>query len=193
MGRRVRFFTSQIAKEKDVIPIRSLYECAPLVTVGPRAAHTMDELDTTLAEHEERLTTMNESYQTLGERTRELIEARHVLRETAVFFEQVRSRGFQRMLISHFTCRHKDTGLKFAHHLTILSHPFFKRTGRLVTFLATFHLTLSSFSFALVLLFSLMRTQVRRRHNRALSYAHIRAGTLACPSGKSLYEPYQYC
>ena len=92
MGRRVRFFASQIAKEKDVIPIRSLYECAPLVTVGPRAAHTVDELDTTLAEHEERLTTMNESYQTLGERTRELIEARHVLRETAVFFEQVRSR-----------------------------------------------------------------------------------------------------
>jgi len=93
MGRRVRFFTSQVAKEKDVIPIRSLYECAPLVTVGPRAAHTMDELDTTLAEHEERLATMNESYQTLGERTRELIEARHVLRETAVFFERVRSRN----------------------------------------------------------------------------------------------------
>jgi V-type H+-transporting ATPase subunit a len=51
----------------------------------------MDELDTTLAEHEERLTNMNESYQILGERTRELIEARYVLRETAVFFEQVRS------------------------------------------------------------------------------------------------------
>ncbi len=91
MGRRVRFFSSQIEKEKDVVPIRSLFESAPLVTVGPRAAHTIDELDTTLAEHEERLTKMNESYQTLSERTRELIEARHVLRETAVFFDRVRS------------------------------------------------------------------------------------------------------
>jgi len=61
-----------------------------LVTVGPRAAHTIDELGTALAEHEERLTKMNESYQTLSERTRELIEARHVLRETAVFFDRVR-------------------------------------------------------------------------------------------------------
>jgi len=90
MGRRVRFFSSQIEKEKDVVPIRSLFESAPLVTVGPRAAHTIDELGTALAEHEERLTKMNESYQTLSERTRELIEARHVLRETAVFFDRVR-------------------------------------------------------------------------------------------------------
>jgi V-type H+-transporting ATPase subunit a len=90
MSRRVRFFSSQIAKEKDVVPIRPLHESAPLVTVGPRAAQTIDELDTTLAEHELRLATMNESYQTLSERTKELIEARHVLRETAVFFNQVR-------------------------------------------------------------------------------------------------------
>jgi V-type H+-transporting ATPase subunit a len=90
MGRHVRFFASQIDKEKDVVPIRSLFECAPLVTVGPRAANTMDALDTTLAAHEKRLTEMNAGYQTLNERTRELIEARHVLRETAVFFEQVR-------------------------------------------------------------------------------------------------------
>ncbi|KAF9557200.1 V0/A0 complex, 116-kDa subunit of ATPase [Agrocybe pediades] len=88
MGRRVRFFSSQIEKEKDVVPIRPLYESAPIITVGPRAAQTIDELDTTLAEHEKRLQNMNESYQTLSERTKELIEARHVLRETAVFFER---------------------------------------------------------------------------------------------------------
>lgn len=99
MGRRVRFFASQIAREKDVIPIRSLFESAPLVTVGPRAAQTIDELDTTLAEHEDRLTKMNESYQTLGERTRELIEARYVLRETAVFFDRVRSQNNRKRLI----------------------------------------------------------------------------------------------
>ncbi|KAF8968248.1 V-type ATPase, V0 complex, 116kDa subunit family [Flammula alnicola] len=100
MGRRVRFFSTQIAKEKDVVPIRRLYESAPLITVGPRAAQTIDELDTTLAEHEQRLTKMNESYQTLSERTKELIEARHVLRETAVFFEK--ARGHQTDIRSSF-------------------------------------------------------------------------------------------
>ena len=89
MGRRVRFFSSQIAKEKDVVPIRSLFESDLLLTVGPRAAQTIDDLDTTLAENKERLNKMNESYQTFSERTRELIEARHVLRETAIFFDRV--------------------------------------------------------------------------------------------------------
>ena len=89
MARRVRFFATQIEKEKDVVPIRPLYDSAPLITVGPRAAHTIDELDTTLAEHETRLTKMNDSYQILSDRTKELVEARHVLRETAVFFEKV--------------------------------------------------------------------------------------------------------
>lgn len=88
MTRRVRFFESQIQKEKDVVPIRPLYDSAPLLTVGPSAAHNIDELDVTLAEHEKRLVQMNDSYKTLSERTRELVEARHVLRETAVFFEK---------------------------------------------------------------------------------------------------------
>ncbi|KAF7310053.1 V-type proton ATPase subunit a [Mycena indigotica] len=88
MSRRVRFFSTQIEKEKDVIPIRPLYDSAPLITVGPRGPQTIDELDVTLAEHEARLITMNESYQTLSERTKELVEARHVLRETAVFFDK---------------------------------------------------------------------------------------------------------
>ncbi|KAI0657235.1 ATPase V0/A0 complex [Cubamyces menziesii] len=88
MARRVRFFASQIEKEKEPIPIRPLYDSAPLVTVGPRAAQTIDELDVKLAEHEARLTQMNDSYQLLSERLRELVEARHVLRETAQFFEQ---------------------------------------------------------------------------------------------------------
>ena len=90
MARRVRFFSSQIDKEKDVVPIRPLHDSAPLITVGPRAAQTMDDLDVTLAEHENRLLQMNQSYQNLSERTKELVEARHVLRETAVFFSKVR-------------------------------------------------------------------------------------------------------
>ncbi|KAL0947624.1 hypothetical protein HGRIS_013713 [Hohenbuehelia grisea] len=88
MARRVRFFEAQIDKEKDVVPVRPLYDSAPLITVGPRAAQTIDELDVALGEHETRLTRMNESYQTLSERTKELVEARHVLRETAVFFDK---------------------------------------------------------------------------------------------------------
>ncbi|KDQ59677.1 hypothetical protein JAAARDRAFT_33251 [Jaapia argillacea MUCL 33604] len=91
MARRVRFFASQIEKEKDVVPIRPLYDSAPLITVGPRAAQTIDELDVKLTEHEARLTQMNESYETLSERMRELIEAKHVLRETAVFFERAQT------------------------------------------------------------------------------------------------------
>lgn len=88
MARRVRFFVSQIEKEKDVVAIRPLYDSAPFITVGPSAAHNIDELDVTLAEHETRLLQMNESYKLLSERTKEFIEARHVLRETAGFFEK---------------------------------------------------------------------------------------------------------
>jgi len=114
MSRRVRFFSSQIAKEKDVVPIRPLYESAPLITVGPRAAQTIDELDTTLAEYELRLATMNESYQTLSERTKELIEAKHVLRETAVFFNQVR--GF--FFFSVVACWLVGLRVHFRHTIT---------------------------------------------------------------------------
>jgi V-type H+-transporting ATPase subunit a len=89
MARRVRFFSSQIAKEKDLVPIRPLEESAPLTATRRGATQIIDELDVTLAEHETRLLLMNESYQKLSERARELSEARHVLRETAVFFDKV--------------------------------------------------------------------------------------------------------
>ncbi|KAF9060701.1 H+-ATPase subunit [Rhodocollybia butyracea] len=88
MSRRVRFFATRIQQEQDVVPIRPLPESAPINTTGPRAAQTMDELDVTLAAHEQRLTQMNDSYQELSERTKDLVEARHVLRETAVFFDK---------------------------------------------------------------------------------------------------------
>ncbi|EIN07992.1 ATPase V0/A0 complex [Punctularia strigosozonata HHB-11173 SS5] len=88
MARRIRFFNSQIEKEKEKIPIRPLYDSAPLITVGPRSAQTIDELDFTLSEHEARLNQMNESYQNLSKNATELIEARHVLRETKVFFDR---------------------------------------------------------------------------------------------------------
>ena len=88
MARRVRFLHAQTEKE-GTIPIRSLDDSVPLLTVGPSAARTLDELDVKLSEHESRLIQMNESHQTLSTRARELQEARHVLRETAQFFAKV--------------------------------------------------------------------------------------------------------
>ncbi|KAG8858532.1 H(+)-transporting V0 sector ATPase subunit a [Tulasnella sp. 330] len=90
MNRRVRFFSGQI--EKEGLPTRPLQDSAPLMLVGPRVAQTRDELEVKLAEHEARLTQMNESYVTLSTRTRELQEARYVLRETAVFFDRAGTR-----------------------------------------------------------------------------------------------------
>ena len=88
MARKVRFFSTQIAKAE--LPTRPLQDSAPLMLVGPRAAQQGDELEVKLNEHESRLIQMNESYTTLSTRTRELQEARHVLIETAVFFDKVR-------------------------------------------------------------------------------------------------------
>lgn len=88
MARRVRFFKTQI--EKESLPTRPVQDSAPMYLVGPRVAQMRDELEVKLNEHEARLTQMNESYATLSTRTRELQEARHVLRETAVFFDRVR-------------------------------------------------------------------------------------------------------
>ena len=88
MARRIRFFKSQIGLEKGVQAL-SVWDSPPAITVGPRVAQALDELDVKLAEHEERLIQMNESYKTLSERTQEMEEAKHVLKETDVFFNQV--------------------------------------------------------------------------------------------------------
>lgn len=89
MARRVHFFSIQIAKEQDTVPIRPLHESSPFITVGPRAAQTIDELDLILAGHEQRLIRMNTSYESLSERTKDLIQVQYVLRETAIFFDKV--------------------------------------------------------------------------------------------------------
>ncbi|EJU05796.1 ATPase V0/A0 complex subunit [Dacryopinax primogenitus] len=94
MARRVRFFESQL--DTASISTRPLEDSAPIISVGPRAAQTFDELEVTLKEHEDRLVQMNESYAMLNTRSRELHEARHVLRETAVFFEKAESQEHDR-------------------------------------------------------------------------------------------------
>ncbi|KAG1817651.1 uncharacterized protein BJ212DRAFT_1480212 [Suillus subaureus] len=57
-------------------------------TAGLSAAHNIDELNVTLAKHEMWLMQMNNSYKTLSECMRELVEAQHVLQETDVFSEK---------------------------------------------------------------------------------------------------------
>ncbi len=91
MERRCRFLHAQM--EKESVPIRPLDSAMPFITFGSsRAGGGIDELGTKLREHEQRLGQMNGSYETLQKRLLELEEARHVLRETAVFFDQAEGR-----------------------------------------------------------------------------------------------------
>jgi len=87
MARRVRFFATQI--QKTNLPVRPLFDSPHLTIVGPRVQQIRDELDVKLSEHETRVLQMNESYETLCARRRELIEARHVLHEASIFFDTV--------------------------------------------------------------------------------------------------------
>lgn len=52
----------------------------------------MEELAATVDEHEQRVSQMITSYETLQKRYLDLVEARHVLRETAVFFQEAEQR-----------------------------------------------------------------------------------------------------
>ena len=54
-----------------------------------RSQVEMDQLDRTLTELESRIQQMNSSQESLNKRYYELNELRHVLRETAIFFQVV--------------------------------------------------------------------------------------------------------
>ncbi|CAG8721242.1 23_t:CDS:2, partial [Acaulospora morrowiae] len=86
--RHLRFFTSQIAKSD--IDMRPLAGDASNVRI--RNANEIDDLEEKILEHERRITQMNSSYETLMKQYLELTEAKHVLRETAVFFKEAESR-----------------------------------------------------------------------------------------------------
>lgn len=94
MDRRIRFLYTQMDKES--VPVRPLESALPFVNLNgseaQRGPQLMDDLNVRLREHEERLSQMNDSYDQLQRRLLELEEARHVLRETAVFFEQAEGR-----------------------------------------------------------------------------------------------------
>lgn len=95
MSRRVRFLEECMDKEE--VPIKPLDPALPIVLGGsPTTAlgahgggpQVMSTLSAELKEAEERIASMNNSCEILQKRSMELQEARHVLRETAVFFEQ---------------------------------------------------------------------------------------------------------
>jgi hypothetical protein len=69
--------------ENSGVRIRQLPE--PEYTTAP-SAHELDVLDEATARYEQRVAHLTESKETLEKRHAELIEYRHVLRETASFF-----------------------------------------------------------------------------------------------------------
>jgi hypothetical protein len=81
------FFESQI-KKQDIL-IRELPDDIDISHVSAHSAHEIDTLEETLKSNEDRLSNLIESKELLEKRHAELIELRHVLRETAQFFEIV--------------------------------------------------------------------------------------------------------
>ncbi|KAH6563749.1 hypothetical protein BASA60_010598 [Batrachochytrium salamandrivorans] len=88
MERKIRFLLSQSAKSDITVTPSD-----PLAAYAhSRSQVEIDQLETTLAELETKILQMNSSYETLNRRFFELSELRHVLRETAVFFQEAESR-----------------------------------------------------------------------------------------------------
>jgi V-type H+-transporting ATPase subunit a len=73
--------------EKAGVYIRPGDPSAPYART--RSQVEIDQLDATLAELESRINQMNSSQESLNKRYLELTEMRHVLRETASFFQVV--------------------------------------------------------------------------------------------------------
>lgn len=84
------YFQAQM--EKGSIPMRSIYEFNN-VTAAPSASE-IDELVDRTNNLENRISSLNESYETLKRREVELTEWRWVLREAGSFFDRVSSSNF---------------------------------------------------------------------------------------------------
>jgi V-type H+-transporting ATPase subunit a len=81
------FFETQIKKQK--IRIRELPDDLDSSQTTAPSVHEIDVLRDTIQTNEQRLNSLLENKETLERRHAELIELRHVLRETAHFFEIV--------------------------------------------------------------------------------------------------------
>eukprot|EP00842_Homolaphlyctis_polyrhiza_P000846 jgi/Hompol1/1762/HPOL_000018-RA len=89
MERKIRFLFAQA--EKLGIKVNPFDALAPYARI--RSQTEIDQLDVSLTELESKIVQMNSSYETLNKRFLELSELRHVLRETAVFFQEAESRA----------------------------------------------------------------------------------------------------
>ena len=81
------FFETQIKKQN--IPIRELPDDLDISQTTAPSAHEIDVLEENTQTNEQRLNHLLENKEILERRHAELIELRHVLRETAHFFEIV--------------------------------------------------------------------------------------------------------
>ncbi|KNC97988.1 uncharacterized protein SPPG_06975 [Spizellomyces punctatus DAOM BR117] len=88
MERKLRFLESQIHKAE--IPVRPLD--SSMYYARSRTQQEIDELEERLNDYEARIQQMITSLETLNKRYLELTELRHVLRETAIFFDEATSR-----------------------------------------------------------------------------------------------------
>ncbi|KAI9726473.1 MAG: H(+)-transporting V0 sector ATPase subunit a [Chrysothrix sp. TS-e1954] len=84
--RQLRYFHSQM--DKASIPMRSMYEFSNLM--GATSAPEIDELADRCQNLEQRIASLNDSYETLKKRESELVEWRWVLREAGGFFDRAR-------------------------------------------------------------------------------------------------------
>lgn len=88
MDRRVQFLQAQL--EREAIPARPLESSIPFFSSHgdeqTRGRQVVEELARHLQEYEERVAQMNSSHDGLQKRLQQLEEAKHVVRETAVFF-----------------------------------------------------------------------------------------------------------
>ncbi|TPX59323.1 hypothetical protein PhCBS80983_g02539 [Powellomyces hirtus] len=88
MERKLRFLEGQIHKAE--VPVRSMD--SSLYYGRSRTQQEIDELEERLNDHDARVQQMNTSLETLNKRYLELTELRHVLRETAIFFDEANTR-----------------------------------------------------------------------------------------------------
>jgi V-type H+-transporting ATPase subunit a len=86
LARQLRYLKSKI--DNFEIPLRSV-EDARHILQGRSGPQIIDELEVTLKELEARVATMEDTYEDFRKKQLELEELRCVLRETAVFFQQV--------------------------------------------------------------------------------------------------------
>ena len=73
--------------EKASVRIRPVDTSAPFARA--RTFQELSEIETQLGNHESRILQMNNSKETLSKRLLELTELKHVLKETATFFDEV--------------------------------------------------------------------------------------------------------